>query len=278
MKKTMIVAVVVLVAVFALPALAQAGGWVTTYYPGAPDTPHRNYAQTSRKCQVCHAVHEAETTPTAGNGEKLLRTTVGGSCDYCHVGGPFSSTLQVYGSTSTWYSTDTSRAHNIGAAFTRVPDSADPAGTVTGNDYMITGGLKCTSCHSVHSANTILAGADILKANPMPSNPGTATTINGFCADCHSNNWVTAKDLVGGPDQVSHYMGAVTSATLASTASTNCRSCHSGAAAPTAANNYPHYTTGKLFLKDAYSVVETAGSTKLDGVCLDCHPNVSVQF
>lgn len=278
MKKTMIIAVVVLVAVFALPALAQAGGWVTTYYPGTPDTPHKSYAQTSRKCQVCHAVHEAETTPTATNGEKLLRSPVANSCDYCHVGGPFTSIYQVYGSNPTWYSTDTSRAHNIGAAFTRVVDSADPAGTVTGNDYMIPGGLKCTSCHSVHSAYTILAGADILKSNPMVSNPGTATDMNGFCADCHSNNWVTRKDFPGGPDQVSHYMGSLTASNTAITASTNCRSCHNGALVPTAANNYPHYTTGKLFLKDAYSVVETAGSTKLDGVCIDCHTQVSTQY
>lgn len=246
---------------------------------GAGDSPHSGYLQTTNKCKVCHAVHEAENASNTLNGEKLLRSTVAAACDYCHVGGPFGSSLQVYGSNPAWYGASAGREHNIGSTFTTIPDSADPAGQATANDYAIAGGLRCLSCHSVHGAYT-MPGRFVLKTNPNPSKPGSATTQTEFCTDCHSNNRVTVKDLGGVNDQVSHYMGVVIGATVASAASSECRSCHTGGSiAPTGAvNSYPHYTRGRRFLKDTYSVVETAGSVKLDGVCLDCHPNVSVLF
>ncbi len=272
MKKAIIFLSVVVAVVIALPALAWAGGWSAAPVPAG--SPHTGYATSTSKCKVCHAVHEAENAANTLNGEKLLRSTVTGSCDYCHVGGGFAAT-QVYNSLPASYTANTGKEHTLSSANTTIPDSGDATGQANpANDYVLAG-FNCVSCHAVHGANTILAGVRILKANPGPSTKFTVTNQTGFCADCHDNNYATVKDLVGGPDQTSHYMGAVTSATLASTASDECRSCHSGAGTPTPANNFPHRTDGLDFLKDAYN----GGATNLlDSVCLDCHPNVGSQF
>ncbi len=294
MKKAILVLAMVVVVALALPAVAHAAGWSSATSPTA-SSPHSGYSTGSRKCAVCHAVHEAEVPTIQTNGELLLRSTVAGSCDFCHVGGPFVAT-QVYGSSAVWAAANANREHTIqyGSVNTTIPNSGDlpTSGTATlTNDYVITGGLKCTSCHTVHGANAVVfAGAlrtDILKANPWASTAATAgqylgssdaSLSAGFCADCHDNTPVQQKDWRGGPDRASHYMGALTASNTAIAASGACRSCHVGANGGTggaiaAANNYPHYTTGRAFLMTAASA-----DSKIDGVCLACHPNVGTNF
>lgn len=121
MKKTLFVAALAAVMVFAFAASAFAYGPVwssgtssnTNYnsnYPGylkwslgeamSPDnatSPHGNYATTTNKCAVCHAVHRADAAGTvltawngtAGTGE--MKAT--GSCLFCH--GPNASFTSV---------------------------------------------------------------------------------------------------------------------------------------------------------------------------------------
>ena len=269
MNRRSLFALAVVAILWAFPAIASAGGWDNPI-----GNPHRNYTTSTDKCKVCHAVHEADNAANTFNGEKLLRTTTAGACDYCHVGGPFAGSItQVYNSTVASYSADTGFEHTLGSSVS-VPDSNDSAGQADpSNDYVI-GTFDCQTCHSVHGANIInIVATKILRQDPL-GDGDTAATTTAFCADCHDNNYVTAKDTGAvGTDQASHYMGAVTSATLASTASSDCRSCHNGGAtAP--ANSYPHLTSGLQFLNDNYD----QSTWELDGVCLQCHPNVGNSF
>lgn len=289
MKKTLGIIVLLAVVAMLLPAVAAASGWYTTPNPSGVSV-HSGYQSGSQKCVVCHAIHGAENAANSLNGEKLLRSTVAGSCDYCHVGGPFSAT-QVYQSNVVKYGQDTGYEHSIGAAFTQILDSNDAttanAAFNPATDYTITGGLKCTSCHSVHGVNTILNGganADILKINPNPSNATSAPANTNmvtqdfwWCGDCHTSNFVTTHDApTGGFDTFSHIMTSSIVATMASSASDQCRDCHSGAsviASRSAGNNYPHYTAGKYFLKDAFN---QTGTVRYDSVCIDCHPSGTI--
>jgi nitrate/TMAO reductase-like tetraheme cytochrome c subunit len=263
MRRISLIVLVVAVAALVVPAMALAGGWNT---PSA--NPHGSYATNSNLCKSCHAVHEAELSPET-NGEKLLRSTVAGACDYCHVGGAISAT-QVYNSLPASYAADVGNEHTLGTG-TDIPDSGDAAGSaLTSNDYNID--FSCVSCHSVHGANT-LAGGNILKNNPYTPTAGTVTTLDEFCADCHDNNYVTVLDTGGASDQSSHVM-TTTLGSIADNPSDNCRDCHSGGNG-TQANNWPHLTTGYDFLKDAYAQF---GTDAYDSVCLDCHSNVGSTY
>jgi len=273
MKKALVVLAIVGLMVIALPAMASASGWD----PLTGGSPHSGFATTTDQCKMCHAVHEADDDAGSLNGVKLLRSDASGACDYCHVQNNF-SIKEVYDNDSANYAADTGKEHTLSSGPTTIPDSGDVdgGGLPTGeadpaDDYVLTDGLQCTDCHSVHGAGCI-AGSKILKADPGPSPrfvPGSlATSTTEFCADCHTNNYVTDKDVGG--DQSSHYMGAVTSAT-ADAASTECRSCHSGGAG-TAANSFPHMTTGNKFLMDTYT------DTNLDRVCLNCHSGIETDY
>ncbi|TLM77118.1 MAG: hypothetical protein FDZ70_05870 [Actinobacteria bacterium] len=273
-------------------------GWQAFSPITAGDSPHGGYSTASNKCAVCHAIHGAENAANNMNGEALLRSTRAGACDYCHVGGPFTSIYQVYQSNPAKYAADSGFEHSVGAAYTQIQDSNDTT-TTNGawdpaNDYTITGGLACVSCHTVHGKNAI-GGAtptNILKLNPNPSNstsvPSGVTAANydpWFCQDCHTSNYITAHDSTisaGGYDTSSHIMTSSVSASLVSLTATdssrsdNCRDCHEGASNPAsinAGNNYPHYTAGKYFLTDAFN---QTGTVKYDAICLRCHASGTI--
>jgi len=122
-------------------------------------------------------------------------------------------------------------------------------------------------------------------------------TQNQFCADCHNLNFYTTtgnKTHVMTDTTSTMYSGVsqITGQT-AWESSRNCRRCHRGglsggstttdyestgafqtyattyAGATGWDNSFPHMTTGKYFLKDAYT------DTGLDTVCLDCHKSGS---
>ena len=104
---------------------------------GALGTPHKDYRTTTRKCAVCHSVHNASP-----NGELLLPTTVANACIYCHITTTLGS-IVIYG--------------------------GDPANYLLEDDYghQAAGGATCTGCHSVHGSNTIdgaIYGTKILHA------------------------------------------------------------------------------------------------------------------
>lgn len=266
--RKMILLVAVVALVVAMPALALAGGW------DAPTAdPHGGYAQTTNYCKSCHAVHEAEDAANSLNGQKLLRSTVVGACDYCHVSANFPAIAKVYNSDPAQYADTSGNEHSLGANKVAL-DSGDAAGTADpASDYTFAT-FGCVSCHTVHGAGALGFGSFILKANPYTGDVDTATNETEFCADCHDNNLVTAKDTAGA-DQVSHYMGVAVAGQSVETAE-DCRNCHDGGTS-VAANSYPHMTTGQQFLKDAYDG-NGNGGTELDGVCIDCHTTVGVAY
>jgi predicted CXXCH cytochrome family protein len=103
------------------------------------DTPHRDYATTTTKCAVCHAVHKAPS-----DGELLLRDTVSESCVYCHVDS-FVGGIRIYNGQSSLYYDDNKKNHSRA------------------------GDAPCSGCHSVHGANTYgtALATKILKRLPI---------------------------------------------------------------------------------------------------------------
>ncbi|TLM78063.1 MAG: hypothetical protein FDZ70_04600 [Actinobacteria bacterium] len=265
-KKTLLFVVLALF-VLGMPAVALASGWTA---PTAGVSPHTGWLDTTNYCNQCHAIHEAEDA-TYPDGEYLLRSSSAGACDLCHVNpaNPF-GIAQVYDADPANYALDTGFEHTLIAAVD-VPDSADPAGTADPLfDYNID--FSCLSCHSVHGANCI-PGSAILLEDPI-GDLDAATTETEFCADCHDNNDVTGWDNHdGNGDEVSHIMTAnlntPAGVQAASSASTDCRDCHSGGGF-VQANSWPHLTAGAQFLVDTYDGNGNGGE-EMDTVCLDCH-------
>ncbi|MGB4440617.1 MAG: hypothetical protein WBJ62_00115 [Coriobacteriia bacterium] len=283
------------VLLFASTAFALAGAG--SNYTGADNTmdpyalntagtPHMGYATTTVKCAVCHAVHRG---PVAG--EVLLRGTVANACEFCHIQANV-STIKVYDSTATNYTTDTVFNHSSeGAA-----------------------GVECVDCHAVHGAGAIATTAagdvneKILKGNagtvpggngsvPATWNFATGSVRDGvmtkYCTQCH-NYWTDAYDDAAG--DTNHIMtvagddllygnartalGVAGTTAVAYAPSTYCRSCHDAGLTDhvtgAAANNFPHYTTGARFLLSAASSADpfgAAGDPSVDGACLKCHRN-----
>lgn len=269
-------------AAFAVPGIVPQAGYQGGYLtPTAGENPHGLYSNTSNKCKTCHAVHGA----TAG-GEALLRSSKANACVYCHVSAAY-TIKRPYGTDPDLYTTEYENNH---------------AATHQGNG---TGYNGCTSCHSVHGANTwygsdgVTAGM-ILKDNPggTPVGVGTGaiaaavTNLNDFCRDCHDGtpratgggvcaNCHAEQMLVSNYDtrnglshiQTTTLTGASGLVQVATAASTDCRSCHKGAATYADANSFPHLTSGADFLMDTHTA-----TSPLDRVCLECHSNVGVTF
>ncbi len=99
--------------------------WDTTANAGSLQTPHKDYRLTTRKCQVCHVVHNANP-----DGELLLPTTRANACTYCHITTTLGG-IVIYG--------------------------GNPDNYLVEDDYghQAAGGVICTDCHAVHGANTM---------------------------------------------------------------------------------------------------------------------------
>lgn len=206
MKKTLFVAALAAVMVFAFASSALAiGPFYTSAAGNVPDyenylswtwvsnnanaggedagTPHGNYTTTSNKCAVCHAVHRADPaglvlTPITGGADNKLGSYTEG-CGFCH------------GATSTF---STSKV-NMAADFTISPHT------------------NCNRCHiasphgagasqyAVLSARLINKNADpAIAADIASGNNGMDTVAMGdasdqtaltlgtgyLCSDCHS--------------------------------------------------------------------------------------------
>lgn len=263
---------------YAVPGITsdgiKQGGYLD---PTAGANPHGQYSTTTNKCKTCHAVHGA----TSG-GEALLRSTRANACVYCHVSATF-AIKHPYGTDPTAYTTDYENNH-AATHFTL----SEPAYN------------GCTSCHSVHGANTFSSAADgvtygmILKDNPggtitsggQGSLAAAVTDLDSFCRDCHDGtaNGTTGATCDGSTchstqmqvskfatrDNVSHIQTTtLTNASgtqVAWSTTANCRSCHKGAATYADANSFPHLTSGADFLMDGHT-----STSPLDRVCLDCH-------
>lgn len=111
-------------------------------------SPHGNYATTTVKCAVCHAVHAASPA-----GDTLLKVQANQACYYCHV----SSDMGVPGKVV--YGGNVAIAAAGGA----------------GQDAHTTG-TNCGTCHaSVHGANAI-KNVDAFKGLLLKASDGTGAT------------------------------------------------------------------------------------------------------
>lgn len=301
MKRFVIFMVMVMVLVGAMAGSAFATRYDSGYAPFTGVSPHGGYSTATNKCAVCHAVHNPGNISalTAGqksdevardgalNGsEALLRADIANACTYCHITGGF-AIKTVYNESIALYTAPNTNAHTTNGA---------PMSDV---------GVRCTDCHQVHGALASMvtsgtSGADdlylqrkILKYNtPDPDAPvyvaNSAAAVNPmnmtrWCSGCHTY-------YEAGYNGNSHVMKAAAGAysnpkasiggTVAWSSSTYCRSCHQDGltdqlAAANGMNDFPHYTAGFRFLKQANSSVAGAvpATSQNDGLCLICHTN-----
>lgn len=270
-------------------AMSWAGGYAT---PTAGQSPHGNYSDSTDKCKVCHAVHNAseEDTRQATDTEALLRSrrgvpepttptpydnsNNGNACVYCHIVGDW-AILKVYDSDLSKYRNDSRYNHDDNHRWFHA--RIQYAG--------------CMGCHSVHGAN-VLAGYEskIVRDDPGGALPAPVTNLTDFCRDCHEDTRAGWQDIgygcgtchvepvierggTHGPDDetpwtnnlppfytqdrdgVSHIMtSTLTNPTGMQVAWADSTDCRDCHAGGnhTPSNNFPHYTSGAQFLDDAY--------------------------
>lgn len=280
---------IVLVFAFSATALADTTSGYITWSAAAPNnnpaTPHKGYALTTTKCAVCHAAHKASAT-----GEILLDGTAGNACVYCHITGSI-STKKVYNSVATNYTTASDHAHNNacsechsihgantimqpslsasilknGASQTGIPATWNKtAGGADANGAM---SAFCTQCHPYYTSSYAVAGT----TGDINGTVGDTAHAGPYNAHIMTNDYALYGPANGGNSQAS-YNGQVAFA-----GTPYCISCHD-AGDGTAANNFPHYTTGARFMKSATVTGGTASAAvnaTEDGVCLKCHVNSS---
>lgn len=249
-------------------ASALAGGTGTT-------NPHGPYDTTSRKCAVCHAVHNADPT-----GTRLLRGGGTSPCVICHVSTDAGIQI-VYEGQTTAYSTASEYAHN--------------------ND--------CGNCHTVHGVGSVAIGTTLnLKRLPAMaytsasiddpaldrsgyaaysvSSLSGSPTMSQWCSACHPyynealNGRTHVMTASGG--NLADYATTSGNMQVAWTDTNTCMDCHDSNAATLADRavvapavisslKFPHYTNGARFLNTQGGTAVASGQAGLDGVCLKCH-------
>lgn len=272
-----------LVVLHGLAVAAYAGGYSAWVGGGANGTsPHGGYSDSTTKCKVCHAVHNAST----GAGQQsLLRSAKGGdACIYCHLNPGTVSAKRPYGqgggSVSNYVRTilDTDIDWNHASWHS---DSAPYTG--------------CPSCHATHGANTIPGEKD-LNNNPGKAIAGAVTTKMEFCRDCHNKtggnllaggcfagchggtpyqpNSISSEYFTEVRDEITHVMTTTLTGTgsgglqVAWKTSETCQQCHAAGQPFANGDSYPHYTPNAVqFLDYGY----TTQDTDLDRVCMNCH-------
>lgn len=256
MKRVVLVIPLAVVLVFSMATLAYASGYRDpATLAGA--SPHTGYATTTNLCKVCHAAHGA-TGP-----EALLPSSKATACNFCHEASSPYSTKEVYDIVDT----SVKASHDMGVLLNTTPDTSKTA--------TLSGTFVCSTCHSTHGANTILAGVDILKENPAGDSPDseTVTTVDQFCADCHNKNLRESGTETYAT--TTHWMLAADS-TTSWTGSQDCNSCHSEPVSdiiPPIEDDYPHEGTSYFFLGTGKDTTEITDLSKLDNKCLLCHRN-----
>ncbi len=239
-------------------------------------SPHGSYTTSSKKCGVCHAVHNATAA-----GELLMRDTVANACVYCHITNT-TGLIRVYNGQTSNYVGDNKYAHN---------DT----------------GAQCVNCHTPHGATNIIEDHAYLREKILKgkdafvtpqSTDATDVAVAKWCTRCHnevSNSngtpyYETSYDTTA--TQGSHVMKAatdnyqntkstMTGNRVAWVDSTTCRGCHadglvnqSDGTSKIVSSSFPHYTAGQRFLvtaPDASTTPTPAADSEYDGVCLRCH-------
>ncbi len=278
MKKAIVILLTIaFLLLFVGTAFAASGP--TYRAPGVGDTPHGSYAATNDECEICHSPHEAGI-PAGVASYKLLRaTTKAAACDYCHGASGAAVDYLVYQGTTV------AGEHTIGAAVsTGIPDSS-----------IAVNSLYCYDCHSVHGANTLaygntsvnagvtLSSGAILKNNPIAGG-AAATTLTGFCADCHTHNLAQMTDLQGATYDhmgITHpmvdsanstnWVHANNGGTASGVTSEDCIDCHKGTGGSATGGLWPHQSAGAALINMTSAPTVYITSNTMDANCMTCH-------
>lgn len=157
--------------------------------------PHGNYTLTSRRCNVCHGVHNAWE-----EGFLLLpANTIVDNCEVCHDG---TGGKGVYG-------TIEARGLTVESAHRRNGTNEIPGGelstggTRTADFWGEGGNLACSDCHSVHGSDTVSGftpdrprveegtrtigrrARNLLRRQPNGGQYRTDIYGSDWCASCH---------------------------------------------------------------------------------------------
>ena len=276
-------------------ALAYYSEWTTVGPNGDVATPHKGYQLTTTKCAVCHSVHRG-----LPGGQVLLRSTVEGACEYCHVASSIGGVVVYAGSVDAYWDFVGQGAHN------RTSESS------------------CNSCHSVHGAHT-LEGAvsvkilrdwatdgsgrsyspQVLARWPDPA-AGTVRDeqVTAFCTGCHKyyvesyettvtplafdhhdsysfveTDPVKTHVMTSSIDSYDNPNASQTGSQVAFAGSGTCRSCHDAGETDhgpgISESSFPHYTRDYYRFMSTGSSFESSGSMNttesVDGLCLKCH-------
>ncbi len=160
--------------------------------------PHMGYTTTTRKCVICHTVHDAPA-----DGMLLLRkATIRDNCMVCHDG---SGGYGVYGTLA-------ARGVTVGSSHSIDTTSVIPGGddTTGGDRIQAFAGegnfLTCNDCHSVHGASVVAtfsgervrfhqtditgwldywSTSKLLKQRPTGTTTSTPVYGSDWCIGCH---------------------------------------------------------------------------------------------
>ncbi len=251
--------------------------WASANIAGTTGSPHGNYATTTNKCAVCHAVHRASadgnvltavTDAFAANRTKTCAFCHGatafstksvavasdgtisphGSCSRCHVESPHGVGASVYPVlTEHLLNTraDAAIANDLGTGSNGIVtadfDSGSAKGLTLGTGYL------CNQCHSSGGAgiNTVYA---VNEAGATPAQ--NATTINNTTG--HRVTAVATSDW-----NVDGSKGAYLTGRIAYNDANSCQACHDAKRANGAAA-FPH---GYVDAAGAYAPKSQAGAS-----------------
>lgn len=166
--------------------------------------PHGGYATTTRKCRVCHYVHNAP----AGGVLLLAGATVTDTCFTCHDG---TGGWGVYGTVLARTGIDpqdrnpatAGAAHRMVEPTSTIPGGNASTGGAATRVFAGTGGvLACNDCHSVHGAQTVAAFKGdrrrirtdvaspvtdrLLKVRPTGATADSPSYGSDWCVGCHA--------------------------------------------------------------------------------------------
>lgn len=232
-------------------------------------SPHGNYATTTVKCAVCHAVHWA-----SDKGDTLLKMPANQACIACHVTAQLGGTNMVYGGSAAIANGDGNDHHTIGTNCDECHSSIHGAGAIpaVGADAVPTlaGVILTNSMNPRTVANaqittgTAVNGSSVAAVDTLLGTSNTAATrevaIGLFCQGCHNGSYQNGQaGTIGGLNgtvlMTGHRVGAdvvanasyntgantVINANLNTTstasyngqvawaAASDCKSCHDGA-------------------------------------------------
>ncbi|MBW6469209.1 MAG: hypothetical protein K0B85_08650 [Coriobacteriia bacterium] len=257
---------------------AGAGTWDGTAFfnSGEFNTPHKGYDTTTTLCAVCHSVHWAPVydgnsrvsysaavdawdgeAGAAGWSEKLLRTSAGNACNYCHIETSIGG-IQIYAGDTSLYG----YKQNFENSFA--------------HDYHGSASEGCTVCHSVHGANTFdgALGGKILHQATRPR-PGHATEPFRLPQPETIGDMTNSLDpTTGDPNTIEPVYetlaDAYTSDDRWKQQTVFCSTCHY---AYSDDSTTAHAIRGGTAFVKSHPMVEANGSTAFEGsgTCRSCH-------